>query len=262
MPIINQIVAVKNSVLRHLGSANDELLAPLRVRDSVLRQLGIADNDGLARLKHSLLLPHTPSQGRESCANSNFNDRVRDLSPPDPTWIHLNSTSVRESLKDTIAESSDPEKTFKSLSYLDQIALVCLAAGFRECQASDCLQYREKLKSVVPECHSWPGLRDWALCITSCASRTARDINREPNLLKGGGPWQSWRYSVEDLIPRFRNYIYACLSLTDRENSWGMAERASEVDNVVGTDESGLTSHLRPTSNVSSRRCPVLPLKF
>ena len=64
------------------------------------------------------------------------------------------------------------------MSYLDQIALVCLAAGLRACRAPDCLHYREKLERVVPVCGSWPGLRDWVLCITSCSLRAIRDINQ------------------------------------------------------------------------------------
>ena len=167
-----------------------KMLPSLPVKNSVLRRLGIADDDlphGLARLKQNMLLPpHTPSsQGSNTCANSNFSVRVRGgLSLPnliltEPTWP--SSKTVWRHLKDTIAESPsrpDPGETFKSLSYLDQIALVCLAAGCHDCRAPDCLQYRSKLERVVPVCRSWPGLRDWVLCITSCVSRTASDIDK------------------------------------------------------------------------------------
>ena len=217
---------------RHLRDTDDEL--PLLPGiESVLRQLRNADNDGLAHRKHNLLLPHTPFQRSKTCANSNFSDRMRNRSPRNPTRIKTSSTSVLESLHNTITESPDTKKLFKSLSYLDHIALVCLAAGFRDCRAPDCLQYRSELERVVPKCCSWPRLRDWALCITSCVSRTVRDIDREPNLLKDGVPLKSWRYNVEDLIPRFRNHIYAFISLTDREtSSWFRPGRASEVDNI------------------------------
>lgn len=232
-----------------------KLPVPLPVIDSVLSRLCIADDElprGLACLKHKLLFPPPPSQGSDTCANSNFSVRVRDPSSK-PTWVQPNSTPVWRRLRDTIP---DPEKTMKSLSYLDQIALVCLAAGFYDCQASDCLKYQTELESIVPECHGWPGLRKWALCITSCVSRTVRDMDQAPNLSRVGRPRNYWRYSVEDLVPNFTNYIYACISLTDRENAWDMAERTSEVDNLGGTDENSLIGHPRPTSRVSSRRCP------
>ena len=161
-------------------------------------------------------------------------------------------------MKDTIAESPsrpDPGETFKSLSYLDQIALVCLAAGCHDCRAPDCLQYRSKLERVVPVCRSWPGLRDWVLCITSCVSRTASDIDIwrkfPPNIMYVRFS-NSWDDRIEDLLPRFRNHITACFALA-------VAERTLEVDNLVGTDKSGLTGHPRPPSmrcDVSSRRCP------
>ena len=138
----------------------------LPVKVSVLRQLGIADNElphGLVRLKHNLLLSpsHTPSQESNICTNSG-------LSETQTGTIE----EIQRRLKHIIEESpTDPDvdfayinKVLKLASYLDQIALVCLAAGFRECRAPDCLQYRRKLESVVPVCHSWPGLRDWVLC--------------------------------------------------------------------------------------------------
>ena len=243
-----------------------KMLPSLPVKNSVLRQLGIADNElphELARLKHNLLLPpHTPSQGSNACANSNFSVDVS-LYVPGRTWTSPDSKPVWERLKDTVAESSsrpDPEKTFKSLSYLDQIALVCLAAGCRDCRAPDCLQYRSKLGRVVPVCRSWPGLRDWVLCITSCVLRTARDIalwqNRPQNHMD---VWSSaiWDPGTEDLLPRCRNHMNVCIFLTSRHNMWDMTERAPEVDNPVGTDESGLIGHQRSTStqwDVSSRR--------
>ena len=158
------------------------ILSPLPVKNSVLHQLSIADNElphGLARLKHNLLLSpsHTLSQESNICSNSGSIEQPIDL-----------MKSLLERVYDTMAESGpDPDmnyeskkKTFKSMSYLDQIALVCLAAGVYVCQAPDCLQYRRKLERVVPVCQSWPGLRDWVLCITSCSLRTIGEnwVNR------------------------------------------------------------------------------------
>ena len=157
---------------------------PFPVKNSVLRQLGIAENElphGLARLKYNLLLSplQPPSQESNVCTNSVLFS-IHDV------WTR----QLQKSLYDTIAESSiahrgpDPDiedfdskkKTFQSMSYLDQIAIVCLASGLYACQAPDCLQYRRKLERVVPVCHSWPGLRDWVLCITSCSLRTISEI--------------------------------------------------------------------------------------
>ena len=267
-----------------LALAPRKMLPSLPVRNSVLRQLGIEDYElpnGLARLKHNLLIPpsHTPSQESNTCANSDFSVRVRSNS----TRASRNVTSLhaaprfRECLKHTIAESPshpDPIETFKSLHYLDQIALACLAAGCRDCQAPDCLQYRRKLESIVPVCRSWPGLWNWVLCITSCSLRTARDINlsqyhtqdRPQDLgdeksKKGlSAAWQDW--DEEDLLPRFRNHITACLVLTHREqfpDDWDIAGRVLEADiNHLVTDESKLSGLIgRPaTTKVSSRRCP------
>ena len=165
------------------------ILPSLPVKDSLLHQLGNADNGlphGLARLKYNLLLSpsHTQSQESNICTN-------RGLSNFRESW----TINIQVRLHDIIAESPiaphgpDPDvdygkkvdwfkgpkgKTFRSVSYLDQIALVCLAAGLHECRAPDCLQYRRKLESVVPVCHSWPALRDWVLCIISCSMRAIR----------------------------------------------------------------------------------------
>ena len=233
----------------------------LPVRKSVLNQLGIADNElphGLARLKHNLLLPpHTSSQGSNTCTNSNLRGRVTTYpggekykdSKPLPVWGRL---------KDTLAESPDPENTFKSLSYLDQIALVCLAAGCRDCRAPDCLQYRSKLERVVPVCPSWPGLRDWILCITSCVLRIKDgEMNFQWLFPKPEENWYliCFDLRIEDLCPRFRNHITACIFLTHRYDDWGMTERASEIDDLAGTDESGLIGRPASWCDVGLRRC-------
>ena len=242
----------------------------LPVKKSVLRQLGIADSElphGLARLKHSLLLSpsHTPSQESNICANSDFSWRV-----------HLAGSynggleNFRERLKDTIAESRsrpDPNETFKSLSYLDQIAIVCLAAGWRDCRAPDCLQYRRKLEIVVPVCRSWPGLRDWVLCIASCSLFTLR----EPYQSKNDGFNINWD---NNLLLRFRNHLTACIVLTWppeglRYTDWDITGRVLEADKLLGTHESGSIGGPGPDQtpepfgrrDVSSRRCPVLPPK-
>ena len=102
---------------------------------------------------------------------------------------------------------------------------------------------------VVPVCRSWPGLRDWVLCITSCSLRNIRDIkNRPPPRLppvpgynneeskveklriepeedEGGehlfsdiGSWFSTAFRSSDselvLLRRFRTHLTACIALT------------------------------------------------
>ena len=267
------------------------MLPSLPVKNSVLRQLGISDYElphGLARLKYNLLIcpSHTPSQESNICANSNFSVRVkinstrapRSLSPRSWLLYGLDGRKFQECLKDTIAESPtrpNPIDTFKSLHYLDQIALACLTAGFHDCRAPDCLQYRRKLESIVPVCRSWPGLRDWVLCITSCSLRTVRDINlsqyhtqdRSQGLgdekSKNGlsAEWESWG---EDLLSRFRNHLFACIVLTHTRRfgvDWDITGTL-EAEDLSGT-ESGSIGQLAPSKYaVSSRRCPVLPLKF
>ena len=264
------------------------MLPSLPVKNSVLRQLGITDDvpHGLARLKHNLLIPpsHTPSQERNICANSALRGlaterRRYQWQPPNRNGAQI----FRERLKNTIAKSpsrSDPIDTFRSLHYLDQIALACLAAGCRDCRAPDCLQYRRKLESVVPVCRSWPGLRDWVLCITSCSLRTARDINLSQNhtqdrsqdlgdeMSKDGlsPEWDSWDI---ELLQRFRNHLTACIVLTHKaqiKGNWDITGTLVKIDNRVVADENELSGLIgRPLSEpsiVSSRRCPVLPLKF
>ena len=238
---------------------------PLPVQISVLRQLGIADNEwphGLARLKHNLLCfpSHKPSQESNICANSHLKG------PREPTlnqeliyfWIRL---------KLTVAEiPSDPNycETFRSQSYLDQIALVCLATGWHDCQAPDCLQYREKLEKVVPVCHSWPGLRKWVLCITTCSLRTIRDINRsrtkvtprieneeskveqlpiEPEEVEESDDGLCWYYE-DQLLSCFRTHLTACIALTwDPEavpsDDWDIGGRAKEADKLLETGDEG-----------------------
>ena len=262
------------------------MLPSLPVKNSVLHQLGIEDCElphGLARLKQNLLIPpsHTRSQESNICSNSGSSDGVGTKSALARFYRTRAAISLRLGLGDIIAKNpscSDPiEETFKSLSYLDQIALTCLAADCVDCRAPDCLQYRRKLESVVPVCRSWPGLRDWVLCITSCSLRKARDINlsgdHAPDRLQDLGDEKSknglsveWAYWDEDLLSRFRIHIAALLVLTHSgpfDDVWNIAERTVEADNLSGTDESGLSGSIgRGSPFVSSRRCPVLPLKF
>ena len=148
------------------------ILPSLPVTNSVLRQLGIADYElprGFARLKHNLLLSpsHIPWQESNICPNSG-------LSGPSTLGIE----PLLEYLYDTIRgpDAESKKKTFNSMYYLDQIAIVCLAAGLHACESPDCLHYRRKLERLVPVCHSWPGLRDWVLCITSCSLRAMGEM--------------------------------------------------------------------------------------
>ena len=219
------------------SSSTPQILPSLPVKHSVLRQLGIAENDlphGLTHLKHNLLLSpsETPSQESNICANSNIHGRAEFSVSQRCRWRSAEETiqELRLRLKEIIVQSPslrrpDPDRIFKSLSYLDQIAIVCLAAGCRSCRASDCLRYRSKLESIVPVCRSWPGLRDWVLCITSCSMRTARDIYgseyvTQPPPQDIGDPMtqngfsRDWVNTLEGLLPRFRNHLTACIVLT------------------------------------------------
>ena len=257
----------------------------------MLRQLGIADNElphGLARLKHNLLLslPHTPPQESNICTNS-------DLSGSDGWRPHLWLEELWKCLYDTMVESptarrgADPYegnesklKTFHSMSYLDQIAIVCLASGVRDCQAPDCLQYRGKLERLVPVCHSWPGLRDWVLCIISCSLHTIRDKNSWPRFFgsplkdKGSemakyGLYLCHRTSCGGLLGCLRAHLTACILLTTTpEASEGMRlglsgtwaqetpEETPHESGSIGGPRPDQTIYTSRMASVSSRRCP------
>ena len=246
------------------ASPTPQILPSLPVKNSVLRQLNIADNalpHGVAHLKHKLLLSpfHTGSQESNICANSDFSGPRKSLDH----WV----LEFRQRLEGTIAKSSDPIETFKSLSYLDQIAFVCLAAGWRDCRAPNCLQYQSKLERVVPECDSWPGLRDFVLCITSC-SLSAADKGR--NETKSGLD-DGW---VDDnLLWRFRNHITACIVLTLPDTAllsrmWDITGGLSELYNLEETDESDSIGSPRSGASgpwgrdVSSKHCARLTPEY
>ena len=288
---------IKDSVLRQWGISDDHvlpdvlarakepldnMLPSLPVKKSVLSKLGIGGHE-LARLKHRLLFPpsksHTPSQESNICANSDFTKQVgSDPTRAEPPIV-FDVERFWDHLQDTIAESSRPDsiQTFRSLHYLDQIALTCLAAGCHDCRAPDCLQYREKLESVVPVCQSWPGLRDWVLCITSCSLRKIRDINLsqqkssedlgdEEYNLGLSLQWENWD---KGLLARFKLHISACILLTHMTSYlefWDIGGRTLEVDNFSETDESRLSGSIgQPLSSaIVSSRCysPLLPLQF
>ena len=247
----------------------------LPIETTVLRQLGIADPElphGRASLKHNLLffLPQSQtSQETNICANSDFSGYIG--------RIHYDNAEFRKRLENSIAKSSshpDPEETFKSVSYLDQIALICLAAEWRDCRAPDCLQYRDKLRKVVPVCHSWPGLRNWVLCTTSCSLRTRRDNHSriEDEATHSG----LLDHALDNLLLRFRNHINACILSTRSPETiikgpsidgWEVSEE--EVDRYFGTPSdcalNGPLSDPRAswgTRDVSSRRVPVLTPEF
>ena len=272
---------------RFLGRAERK---PLSVKDSVLRQLCIADDElpkGLARLKHNLLLfpSHTPSQESNFCANSDFSVRARGGSPrdsysPAPAYDEERFWGC---VQDTIEQSPslpDTIQTFKSLDYLDQIALACLAAGFHDCRAPDCLYYRGILENIVPVCRSWPGLRNWVLCITSCSLRVMRDksvvvLHNAGDLdlsrrlrsqgvgdeLSKNGLSHNWCEMREDLLARFRLHLFSCILLTYSGVAFDIGGTVLEADNLSGIDDSGLSGSIgRPwlPEDASSRRCPRL----
>ena len=194
----------------------------------MLHQLHIADKKlpyGVACLKHTLLFSPSDPTPQESnvCTNSRLSgsgDYFRAL------------PELRKRLYDTIADSPmaprrpNPDiddyewmtEHFKSMSYLDQIALICLAAGLRECRAAVCLEYQEKLQKVVPVCHSWPGLRDWVLCIISCSLHTIRDIkSSSAQVVPGNGKDGSKQDSVAPMEDESKSGLSICRALSDHE---------------------------------------------
>ena len=290
-----------------------KILPSLPVKNSVLRQLGIADNElphGLARLKYNLLLSpsHKVSPESNICTNSGL-----DVS-------HHTKEGLMERLGGIIGSPvahRRPEpcigyestiETFRSMSYLDQIAFVCLAAGFHACQAPDCLQYRRKLERVVPLCQSWPGLRDWVLCITSCSLRAIREeeicrrtrvmldnesmveqlrirIEQEDKKQSDESPENESEYGMSicrqlrgELPWRFRAHLTGCVLLTippptdpiREEGMPGMwfsatfqeAAHVSSVSGSIGGPRPDQTIYSVGLSPVSPRCCPRLPLNF
>ena len=249
----------------------------LPVTNSVLRQLGIADYElprGLARLKHNLLLSpsHTPWQESNICPNSG-------LSGPSTN----NIKPLLEYLYDTIRglDVESKKKTFNSMYYLDQIAIVCLAAGLRACQAPDCLHYWRKLERLVPVCHSWPGLRDWVLCITSCSLRAMGEMPDNGNeILKG-----SFLHDDETgrtliipnnqpygLLHRLKAHLVAIIILTAPPNDPAVRLGLSLLEPEILEEtvhESGSIGGPRPDQTiyfhevfVSSRGCPRFTPEF
>ena len=252
------------------------------VKKSVLRQLGINElPHGLAHLKHNLLLSpsHTPSQGSNICTNIGL------------SWTSDGMLKLLERVYDTIAESGpDPDidneskkKTFKSMYYLDQIAIVCLAAGLRACQAPDCLHYRRKLERVVPVCHSWPGLRDWVLCIKSCSLRAKGETlfvlgEKSKQDLLALKEYES-RYGLVNrndtlcgIIDRLIVHLHALILLTAPPGvgvdwDWTLGDI---LEPETLEDESGSIGGPRPDQTVysdvklfvSSKRCPRFTPEF
>ena len=211
------------------------MLPSLPVKKSVLRQLGIADNElpqGIARLKHNLVLSSSLTPSQNICTNSGLS--FRNLGGGSLVEEQL---AFQRRLYDTIAESppierygpdcdkdcyASQKKIFKSMSYFDQIAIVCLASGVRACQAPDCLQHREKLERVVPMCDSWPGLRKWVLSIISCLLSAYRNApaswsipeDRPDETSKDGLTLDIGRHTTDEFIIRCVNHLTACIRLT------------------------------------------------
>ena len=82
--------------------------------------------------------------------------------------------------------------------------------------------------------------------------------------------WDEWDHWDEDLLPRFRSHVTACIVLTHKDDfgdNWDIAGRTLEADDFIGPDESGPSGSIgRPRSEnrvSSSRFTPdVLPLMF
>ena len=253
------------------------ILPSLPVKKSVLRQLGIADNEwphGLRRLKHNLLLSpsHTRSQGSDICTN---------LGPNVFGEFHLDGRELSKRLWDTIAEGpiarrrdedclASKEKIFMSLSYLDQIAFVCLASGLRACQAPDCLQYQRKMERVVPVCHSWPGLRDWVLCMVSCSLRACNMDGSEGNEMREPCHYKhNHQYGPEIFrrcwahlsicilltmatIPSARTFLHSTYSFKTMAPGTGTGNESGSIDGL----RPGQSIYSVEWMSVSSRRCP------
>ena len=173
------------------------------------------------------------------------------------------------------------KSTLLSMSYLDQIAAVCLAAGVRACEAPKCLLYRSELKEVVPKCPSWEGLWDWVLCITSCSLRAIGETNSEPSKIteeptltpqeksKSKRGLLACRKSGRSGLPyRLWTHLTVCILLTsppgdDSELDWSIAIREYEYFLEGTTNENGSIGGPRPDQKiyalenifVSSRRC-------
>ena len=253
------------------------ILPSLPVANSVLRQLGISDYElprRLARLKHNLLLSpsHTPWKESNICPNSG-------LSGPSTLGIE----PLLEYLYDTIRgpDAESKKKTFNSMYYLDQIAIVCLAAGLRACQSPGCLHYRRKLERLVPVCHSWPGLRDWVLCITSCSLRAMGEMPEngneilKPSFSHDNGTDRSlliFNFQLYGLLHRLKAHLAAIIVLTapPTEPAVDIGLPLLEPETLKETvHESGSIGGPRPDQTiyshklfVSSRGCPRFTPEF
>ena len=189
-------------VRRRPGRDTPFIPPSLPVTNSVFHQLGILESHlplAIIKLADNLLLFPSPERSN-ICTNSGLSDKSRfrrlvawdqtnDIGTPPAGkfWDEgAQRLALHKRLNKTIAKGrSGPdgdkdyhksrEEMLKSMPYLNQIAIVCLASGLLACQSPDCLQYRTKLERVVPVCDSWPGLRDWVLSIMSCSLRAMKD---------------------------------------------------------------------------------------
>ncbi|KAI5783939.1 hypothetical protein DFH27DRAFT_275320 [Peziza echinospora] len=140
----------------------------LAFSDEILHQLGYTQPSDRVkvRLRENLLWNPSDTTSRISnlCANATLDGCKHGGTTPrsSPT------EEARQRLERSFAGGAGE---FWSLSYMDQVALVCLSSGIRACFATDCTKYRERLESAVPPCESWPGLRAWLVCAASCALR-------------------------------------------------------------------------------------------
>ena len=271
------------------------MLPSLPVRDFVLRGLGIADNelpDGLARLKNNLLFSPSDRRFQESnlCPNATLgsfiNKRVRV------------TTGFPEGLEDTIAKEKfhgqdfinagchhkDYERILIALSYLDQIAIVCIAAGLYACRAPSCLQYRGVLNQTVPQCRSWPGLRDWVLVFISCllcsmGDKAVSRANEQPvpggvevgmviqerlQVLKRLSIYDSSSAARVRLFIPFKLHMTACIAFTASHAC--LRDRVLEIEghkeDIKKHEGVGFYSSRVLEAQVSLRRCPRFTPEF
>ncbi|KAI0543572.1 hypothetical protein F4679DRAFT_568226 [Xylaria curta] len=55
----------------------------------------------------------------------------------------------------------------RKMSFLSQLAQLCIVSGVRECQNKACIDSKERMRGYAPRC-GWDSFRDWVLVAMSC----------------------------------------------------------------------------------------------
>ena len=290
---------VKNSVLQQLGIADHEFPHGLaRLKHNLLLSPPLGYSPGL--ISNPLVSRFDKKQWiNYKCTNSElfgfgkinskwvpqFQKRLYDTigeSPiarrgpdPDPDIDYESQENTFRFNQLDIEDYDNKKNTFHSMSYLDQIAFVCLASGLYACQEPGCLQYRRKLERVAPVCDSWPGLRDWVLCILSCSLRVVRQVNlgrtwgvqKEDEESKNGLVPCRMSHSIVD---RCLAHLGACILLTipfealeqpdwiscNLTRDWDPKSETLEQTGSIGGPRPDQTIYSFEKAYVSTRRCP------